>query len=224
MRAVQAFPGLASLQLSPPEDDRGRARMQLPAPSAFPALRHVTIRSTPRDVQGRLWASIGPYLPQLHSLTVTDAHQAYGPADQPLWVYYFGQHISRTLQRLSVPTQLTPVLVSMLQVNAPSLRQLTVSGVQEEVDASDTGAFKPVCSWDTLNVSESQFSVQCLSWLPMPEGGKKLTVHVPKQKAVRWTLPVTDKVRDCTLKYTHCIADILHHCKLSVTRCPDSVH
>ncbi len=170
------FGGLTSLSIGTSYEGR---TVQLPQPSQLPALRHLTVHHLPEHTTAQLWASVGPYMTQLQSLRVgfqfdegaedTDSEGEW--LFRPHWAMLFTpQHTTHTLTHLTLPADLQPWLVRLLQRHTPCLRELGVDGICGDEQHGTVCA--PVCSWTVLRIDHVHFPADALVWLPLPARGK----------------------------------------------------
>jgi hypothetical protein len=183
----QYFQGITSLRLGTLHD--ADSSMQLPAPTALPALRQLTVDRVAPAAQAGLWASVGPYMRQLVSLTIDEqpwcsrGYDPHVPGGMPQWFRLFSAAtVSETLTHLDLHVCLEPWLVKLLQQHTPKLQQLTVLRVGNE--HSHGSGVAAVFSWRTLRTRDpSSFSPAAWGWLPLPADGRTLTVeHLPSAK------------------------------------------
>ncbi len=186
--AGTAWPALASLSV---EQLRGvEGAVKLPAPSALPALRRLTIGWVSRGAEEGLTATVGPYLQQLESLRI-DKQQA--PMSN-LFIHrlFIAREATHTLRSLTVPFLLNPVFTRILQRCTPALKILGVTTFSTLVSEAET--VSPVCSWSTLVCSNDRRKPhQALSWLPLPAEGM-LVIETPGPGVLDVELPLSDTV------------------------------
>ncbi len=191
--AGTALPGLASLSLGWPQGD---VEVTLPAPSALPHLKHLTIhRASVRDQAG-LWAAVMQFLPRLQSLTITEQpDSAEDPStEKPQWsvALFESAPVSQTLQSLAVPGVLEPWLAQALRRCAPQLLKLTVESVSEDEHNGEGEQGGAACSWTHLVLCKDSY-IFMHSWFPVPAVGK-LTIQSSKPVHVHFWLPFEETV------------------------------
>lgn len=169
--------------------------MKLPPISALPALRRLIVGWVSRRAQAQLWASVGPYLPQLQSLTIEKQPAPASLAERPAWASVFSAGTkSHTLHSVSVPADLTLWLSQSLLQYAPALQTHTVTSVSRYFGEP---LANPVCSWRTVRCTDgSRVPHQTLSWLPLPASGK-LVIELQGPGGLEVCLPVCDAVSSC---------------------------
>ncbi len=205
------------------------ARIQLPPPASLPALRHLTFDSFSLFLyagEQALWASVGPYLPQLVSLVVGDQGDRHGAAAElgivrPAWSSIFSpQHTTHTLTHLTITCPLRPWLVSLCAEHAPALVSLGCAGVNPITDDRMLQGMPAHCSWGTLRfIRPRKQCAQDLTWLPTPEQGALVfesgpTVVDGLGPSLELQLPMTDAVSTAHLhahrqQHSIAIADML---------------
>ncbi len=190
--AGAAWPALTSLSLG--QLRGGEGAVKLPPTTALPALRRLTVGWVGPRAQGQLWASVGPYLPQLQSLAIEKQPAPASTTERPAWASVFSASThSYTLHSLTVPCNLTPWLVQLLQQYTTALQTVTV----RLLSSSELGveSVASVCSWTTI-VCTDKYTIphQVLSWLPMPASGN-LVLDIPGPGGLSVELPISDEVR-----------------------------
>ncbi len=191
-----ALPALTTLTLRSPD---GQASMiELPAPSALPALRGLSLLGRPAPHgQAVMWDSVGLYLPQLTSLVIGEQYTTLELTTQvPMLAALFTPgHTSHTLTHIELPGQMTPHLAALLQQQAPSLQVVTVTCISSST--AGTADVGPGCLWRKVRCRQrTGFAAQIWAWLPLPATGK-LTISSPNGSpslTIEITLPLTDKV------------------------------
>ncbi len=176
--AGQALQGLTSLSIGTLSD--GPGTIQLPPPSALPALRHLTVHRVCVSAQAGLWASVRPYLQQLVSLSISEQLLAAVevPTKHALWRTVFrGTAPSRSLQRLTVPEMLSADLHTLVTQHAPHIQELTV----REFAYLD----EPTVPCNALRLSnEGCIRARAWSELPQAASGKLCIEMVPRRCGV----------------------------------------
>ncbi len=172
-----------------------------------------------------LWATVCPYITQLQSLkieeqiddilNVPDTDSEGDRVTKPPWAMLFtSKTTTHTLTHLTLPAELQPWLIRLLQRHAPRLQELTVDSVCD--DAEHGAVCEPVCSWTVLRIWLATFPTNALAWLPVPAQGR-LSVDVTHD-ACPWrpkspitcsvALPVTNKV---SLQVLYCLHVLCLH-------------
>ncbi len=136
--------------------------------------------------QPDLWPSVGPYLPQLHSLIISSVYW-----DNWANACLQSQYTTHTLTHLHIPTQMCRRLASLIVAYAPALTTLVVSRL--EPARVPRRKYRAV-HWSvrTLRLTDSHFnSASALKWLPTPKEGKMviemcgpMDVELPLQERV----------------------------------------
>ncbi len=164
---------------------------------------------------------MGPYLPQLHSLTITaqPVTARNAATGRPMWVSVFSPaNTTHTLTHLSLPCKLEQWLAERLGQHAPRLQLLAVAGVLADadagagadVDAADTESVGDsevhMCTWHTLRLTgvDKGLRVEAWAWLPLPEGGRKLAVEMPGAGTLEFDLPLAAEVSYNTCTSVRC--------------------
>ncbi len=149
--------------------------------------------------QASLWASVAPYLPQLHSLTIDEQPPAYADTDLDHDLHlsaalcFTPQYTTHTLTHLSLAGRLEPWLAQVLAKHAPALTTLDIPYV---MSMQMRPSYRPG-HWSvrTLRLGEGAFHTSALTWLPLPAEGK-MVVQLSERGTVE--LPVTT---DSKVKY-----------------------
>ncbi len=113
------FSGISKLHIGLLHDRRG-STVRMPAPSALPGLRHFRVDSVRPDDAGSLWASVGPFVPQLTTLLIAEQPATPQAAQRQMCAALFSDATrSRALRMLTLPCALTPGLTALLQQYIP---------------------------------------------------------------------------------------------------------
>lgn len=172
---------------------------------------------------------MGPYLPQLHSLTIKKQPNEYlwwEEEDAPLWALecFTPEHTTHTLTHLQVPCALSPHAAQMLTKHAPALATL----VAPRVLGALVGVKYRALLWSvrTLRLTDQHYAFpsSALDWMPTPKEGK-MVIEV---SGMHVQLPMSDKVSVtcCTISCPLCLSpcgymralDLLQSLPLQVSR------
>ncbi len=147
--------------------------------------------------QPDLWPTVGPYLPQLHSLTINGIRRNHWASEclQP-------QYTTHTLTHLHIPSQLCRHLAGLLASYAPALTTLAVARF---APARVPRRKYRAVHWSvrTLQLTDPLItSATALKWLPLPKDGK-MVIEMCGPMVIE--LPLQDLVSARACASTHLI-------------------